>query len=226
MTRDRGHQRSPLSPLRATNHHGGGGAAAGDAVGSSTKDRGWQQNRRPGTTNRGSRMQPQSDKKKSKKVEGTVVVSQPAAAAAQAGQAWAQAAGSPDAAAAEALQGFHAYSNPSFDGGDFLGQEEPVAVQQLTPALPPPAAGASQSMANPTPEMWNVLQHINDDSPDAAPKGRRRCAPAARCACAPPCAATYVLPLPLERRLPPFLPSRGAWHRECVTSQRAPDAVG
>lgn len=71
MTRDRGGQRTPLSPLAASNRGGAGPAAAADVVGSSTKDHAWQ--RRTGAGGGASRLAPPSDRKKAKKVEGTVM---------------------------------------------------------------------------------------------------------------------------------------------------------
>jgi hypothetical protein len=262
-----------------------------DAVGSSTKDRTWhqqeQQRRLGGGVNRPSRLQPASDQKKSKKVEGTVVEGGAAAALAASRNptgsriprpplfAGASAAGAspnpsllamlatPAAApllaemhqasaagpasqprqqqAWEAPQGFHAYSNPSFDGAQFLAAtpaaggtgglaEAEAGAGQLTPGLLEPAAltpaterlleawlrsspnsrqrgtaaaaaealsgarargsalpgtaggstrgrpaasgsGGSKAPPMPTPEAWQLLQHINDDSPGAAPKG-------------------------------------------------------
>lgn len=35
------------------------------------------------------------------------------------------------------------------------------------------STGTSRGRALPTPEAWHLLQHINDDSPAAAPKGER-----------------------------------------------------
>lgn len=77
MHRDRGAPpqlplRSPLGPSNL----GGGGASPADAVGSSTKDRAWQRHARVPPTNKNGaavRGPPLSDKKKSKKVEGTVL---------------------------------------------------------------------------------------------------------------------------------------------------------
>ena len=289
MTRERGPQRSPLSPLPPSNH-GGAAAPAADAVGSSTKDRTWQQQRRlGGGVNRPSRLQPASDQKKSKKVEGTLpeggataalaasriptgsriprpplfagasaagaspnpsllaMLATPAAAPLLTEMHQASAAGpasqQPLQQAWEAPQGFHAYSNPSFDGAQFLAAtpaasgsagglaEAEAGAGQLTPGLLEPAAltpatersleawlrsspnsrqggravaaaaealsgarargsslpgtaggsargkpeasgsGGSRAPPMPTPEAWQLLQHINDDSPGAAPKG-------------------------------------------------------
>lgn len=64
--------RSPLGPSNLA----GGGASPADAVGSSTKDRAWQRHARaPGASKSGPAVHgpPLSDKKKSKKVEGTVL---------------------------------------------------------------------------------------------------------------------------------------------------------
>ena len=258
MTRERGGQRGPPSPLRTSNR-GGGGAA--DAVGSSTKDRAWQQ-RRPVA---GSRLGPQSDRKKSKKVEGTVVTAVgmppsriPAGPAPQQQQQQQQAppstggsriprpplfgsSASPQTDLVVALAtpvapgpleelhapaGFHSYANPLaatpaaaatgpdgtrlFVNGLAEVEAEAVAATPglldpaaLTPnterslqawlraspsarqqggdragSAPPATSGAASGLtggrALPTPEAWQVLQHINSDSPPApAPQGAR-----------------------------------------------------
>ncbi|KAL4458308.1 hypothetical protein ABPG75_013173 [Micractinium tetrahymenae] len=77
MNRDRGAppQRPLRSPLAPSNL-GGGGAAPADAVGSSTKDHAWQQRTWLPAASKGgaaARDPPLSDRKKSKKVEGTVL---------------------------------------------------------------------------------------------------------------------------------------------------------
>lgn len=258
MTRDRGGHQGPPSPLRASNR--GGGTPAADAVGSSTKDRGWQQRRLAG----GSRLGPQSDRKKSKKVEGTVVgAAGPPPSRIPAGpgaggrpppqqQAPASTGGSriprpplfggsaspqSDLVAAlatpaapglleelHAPAGFHSYANPLaatpaaaaaaatgpdgtrvFVNGLAEVEAEAVAATPglldpaaLTPnterslqawlrgspsarlqgsvrgcSVPPATSGATGALtggkALPTPEAWQMLQHINADSPAAPP---------------------------------------------------------
>ena len=254
MTRERGGQQGPPSPLRASNR---GGAVAADAVGSSTKDRGWQQ-RRPTA---GSRLGPQSDRKKSKKVEGTVVATAAPPSRIPAGpghrpvqlqqQAPPSTGGSriprpPQFAGGASLQtdlvaalatpaapglleelhspaGFHSYANPlaatpaaaaTGPGGtrlfvNGLAEVEAEAVAAtpglldpaaLTPnterslqawlraspsarqqgsgregSAPPATSGLTGGRALPTPEAWQMLQHINADSPPApAPQGARQ----------------------------------------------------
>lgn len=258
MTRERGGQQGPPSPLRASNR--GGGAAAADAVGSSTKDRGWQQ-RRPTA---GSRLGPQSDRKKSKKVEGTVVAAAASRIPAGPGQRPVQpqqqappstggsriprpplfaggASPQTDLVAAlatpaapglleelHAPAGFHSYANPLaatpaaaaatgpdgtrlfvnrlaeveaeavaatpglldpasltpnterslqawLRGSPSAGPQHGTRAGSAPPATSGPTSGLTNGKALPTPEAWQMLQHINTESPPApAPQGAQQ----------------------------------------------------